>query len=108
MGVEKKTTAHATFHFPILHLDVSIKEQEMKVIEEMNELKKEVLMNGTDERIMHEVQDVIQAMLTLLSIKLRSTALDERETDERIQHYIEQENQAHRKKLATYAAERGW
>lgn len=107
-AAEKTTTSYVTLHFPILHIESTLKEQESKVIEEYNEFKKELFRGSAPDRMLHELQDIMQAYITLLYLQTKPTSLDDREADQRVADLIERENQKHRRKMEQYRAERGW
>jgi Ribonuclease G/E len=58
--------------------------------------------------MLHELQDIIQAYITLLCIKAKPFSVDEREASDRVRDLVEQANQDHRKKMERYRSERGW
>ena len=101
-------TDYITLHFPLLHIDSNERKQYDKVIEEYNEFRKELFSESDVDRMLHELQDVVQAYLTLLVLKAKMFSIDRREAAERVAAVVEQANQDHRKKIERYKAERGW
>jgi Ribonuclease G/E len=97
-----------TLHFPILHIDTTETEQYDKVVEEYNEVRKELFNNSAPDRMLHELQDILQAYITLLCVKAKPFSIDEMEVSDRVRDLIEQANQDHRKKIERYKAERRW
>ncbi len=108
MAHERKPTRYVTLHFPIFHVDVTEREQYDKVVEEYNELRKELFSEAGPDRMLHELQDIIQAYLTLLCVKARPFSLSNDEVAERVSDLMFDANQTHRKKIERYKAERGW
>jgi hypothetical protein len=106
--MKKINTKYITLHFPLLHIDVKEREQYDKVIEEYNEFRKELFAESDVERMLHELQDVVQAYLTLLVLKAKTFSIDNTEASERVAVVVEQANQDHRKKIERYKADRGW
>jgi Ribonuclease G/E len=106
--MKKTNTDYITIHFPLLHIDTTEKLQYDKVVEEYNEVRKELFDGATPERMLHELQDIIQAYITLLCIKAKPFSVDEREVSDRVKDLVEQANQDHRKKIERYRSERGW
>jgi hypothetical protein len=101
-------TRYVTLHFPLLHIDIGEREQYDKVVEEYNEFRFELFSESSPERVLHELQDLVQATLSWVYVLTKTTALDDKEADDKVRAFIEQENQNHRKKIARYMAERGW
>lgn len=99
---------YVTLHFPLLHIEHSERQQYDKLVEEYNEFRKELFAESDIDRMLHELQDVVQAYITLLVIKAKPFSIDRRETVERVLALVEQANQDHRKKIERYKAERGW
>ena len=97
-----------TLHFPILHIDTTYQKQLDKVIEEYNEFRKEIFSNAEPDRALHELQDVVQAYITLMHVRTKPTALDDQEADENVIRFFEQVNLEHRKKIERYKIDRGW
>jgi Ribonuclease G/E len=97
-----------TLHFPLLHIDTTESDQYDKVVEEYNEVRKELFNNSAPDRMLHELQDILQAYITLLCVKAKPYSIDEMEVSDRVRDLIEQANQDHRKKIERYKAERGW
>jgi hypothetical protein len=58
--------------------------------------------------MLHELQDILQAYITLLCVKAKPFSMDEREVSDRVKDLVEGANQEHRKKIERYKAERGW
>jgi Ribonuclease G/E len=106
--MKKTNTDYITIHFPLLHIDTTEKLQYDKVVEEYNEVRKELFDYAPPERMLHELQDIIQAYITLLCIKAKPFSVDEREASDRVRDLVEQANQDHRKKMERYRSERGW
>lgn len=106
--MKKTNTDYITIHFPLLHIDTTEKLQYDKVVEEYNEVRKELFDYAPPERMLHELQDIIQAYITLLCIKAKPFSVDEREVSDRVKDLVEQANQDHRKKIERYRSERGW
>lgn len=106
--IEPVRTDYVTLHFPLLHIDTTERQQYDKVVEEYNEFRKELFTEASPERILHELQDVLQAYITLLCVKARQFSIDERETVEKVAQLVDEANCSHRKKIARYRAERGW
>jgi allophanate hydrolase subunit 1 len=106
--LKKTRTEYVTLHFPLLHLDVTYAEQRKKVVEEYNEFRKELFAESSHERTLHELQDIVQAYITMMVAQVRELALDERDASERVTALVEHLNQVHRKKIERYKAERGW
>jgi Ribonuclease G/E len=101
-------TRYVTLHFPLLHIDIGEREQYDKVVEEYNEVRKELFDESAPDRMLHELQDIIQAYLTLLCVKAKPYSVDSLEVSDRVQDLVEEANQDHRKKIERYKAERGW
>lgn len=97
-----------TLHFPLLHIDTTETDQYDKVVEEYNEVRKELFNNSAPDRMLHELQDILQAYITLLCVKAKPYSIDEMEVSDRVRDLVEQANQDHRKKIERYKAERGW
>ena len=97
-----------TLHLPLLHIETTETEQYDKVVEEYNELRKELFNNSAPDRMLHELQDILQAYITLLCVKAKPYSIDEMEVSDRVRDLIENANQDHRKKIERYKAERGW
>ena len=106
--MKKTNTDYITIHFPLLHIDTTEKLQYDKVVEEYNEVRKELFDYAPPDRMLHELQDIIQAYITLLCIKAKPFSVDEREASDRVRDLVEQANQDHRKKMERYRSERGW
>jgi Ribonuclease G/E len=106
--VKKTETNYVTLHFPLLHIDTTERLQYDKVVEEYNEVRKELFSESPPEKMLHELQDIIQAYITLLCVKAKPFSVDEQEVSDRVIHLVEQANQTHRKKIERYKAERGW
>jgi Ribonuclease G/E len=106
--MKKTNTDYITIHFPLLHIDTTEKLQYDKVVEEYNEVRKELFDGAPPERMLHELHDIIQAYITLLCIKAKPFSVDEREVSDRVKDLVEQANQDHRKKIERYRSERGW
>lgn len=101
-------TRYVTLHFPLLHIDIGEREQYDKVVEEYNEVRKELFDESAPDRMLHELQDIIQAYLTLLCVKAKPYSVDSLEVSDRVRDLVEEANQEHRKKIERYKAERGW
>ncbi len=99
---------YVTLHFPILHIDTTEREQYDKVVEEYNEFRKELFSESEPERMLHELQDIVQAYVTLLCVKAKPFSIDEREVADKVSDILDQANQDHRKKIERYKADRGW
>lgn len=106
--MNKTRIDHVTLHFPLLHIEQSERQQYEKLVEEYNEFRKELFAESDIDRMLHELQDVVQAYMTLLVIKAKPFSIDKRETVERVLALVEQANQEHRKKIERYKVERGW
>jgi Ribonuclease G/E len=106
--MKKTNNEYVTIHLPLLHIDTTENLQYDKVVEEYNELRKELFDNAPPERMLHELQDIMQAYITLLCVKLKTFCVDDREVSEKVSDLLEQANQDHRKKIERYKAERGW
>lgn len=83
-------------------------EQYQKVAEEFSELREEFVRDGSPERMLHEMQDLLQAYITLMYVQARPYCLDDHEAVEKVTMLVERENQEHRKKIERYRAELGW
>lgn len=101
-------TSYVTLHFPLLHIDTTENLQYDKVVEEYNELRKELFDNAPPNRMLHELQDILQAYITLLCVKAKPFSMDEREVADKVRDVVESANEDHRKKIERYRAERGW
>jgi hypothetical protein len=108
MGHKRYKTRYVTMHFPLLLIDTDERKQYDKVVEEYNELRKELFSESGPERMLHELQDILQAYMTLLCVKAKDWTIDERERMDKVVELVEQANQEHRKKIERYKAERGW
>lgn len=108
MNHKRFQTRYVTLHFPLLLIETDERKQYDKVVEEYNELRKELFSEAGPERMLHELQDILQAYMTLLCVKANSFTIDERETFDKVAEVLEQANQEHRKKIERYKAERGW
>jgi Ribonuclease G/E len=106
--MKRTSTNHVTLHFPLLHLDVTYADQRKKVVEEYNEFRKELFAESSHERTLHELQDIVQAYLTMMVAQIKELAIDEQDADERVIALVEHLNQEHRKKIERYKSERGW
>lgn len=106
--MKKSEIQYATLHFPILHIDTTENEQYDKVVEEYNEVRKELFNNSAPDRMLHELQDILQAYITLLCVKAKPYSIDEIEVTDKVRGLVEEANQDHRKKIERYKAERGW
>lgn len=106
--MKRTETKYITLHFPLLHVDTTESLQYDKVVEEYNEVRKELFDNSAPDRMLHELQDILQAYITLLCVKAKPFSVDEREVSDRVKDLVEQANQEHRKKIERYKAERGW
>jgi Ribonuclease G/E len=106
--MKKKNNEYVTIHLPLLHIDTTESLQYDKVVEEYNELRKELFDNSAPDRMLHELQDILQAYITLLCVKAKPFSVDEREVSDRVKDLVEGANQEHRKKIERYKAERGW
>ena len=106
--MKRVETNYITLHFPVLHVDTTESLQYDKVVEEYNEVRKELFDNAEPERMLHELQDILQAYITLLCVKAKPFSIDEREVSDRVKDLVESANQEHRKKIERYRAERGW
>lgn len=105
--MKRVETNYITLHFPVLHVDTTESLQYDKVVEEYNEVRKELFDNAEPERMLHELQDILQAYITLLCVKAKPFSIDEREVSDRVKDLVESANQEHRKKIERYRAERG-
>lgn len=99
---------YVTLHFPILNIETTERKQYDKVVEEYNEFRKELFSESEPERMLHELQDIVQAYITLLCVKAKPFSIDDREVADKVSDVLEQANQDHRKKIERYKAERGW
>ena len=106
--MKRVETNYITLHFPVLHVDTTESLQYDKVVEEYNEVRKELFDNAEPERMLHELQDILQAYITLLCVKAKPFSIDEREVSDKVKDLVESANQEHRKKIERYRAERGW
>lgn len=106
--MKQNRTEYVTMHFPQIHPGTTYREQHQKMIEEYNEFRFELFSESSPERVLHELQDLVQATLSWVYVLTKTTALDDKEADDKVRAFIEQENQNHRKKIARYMAERGW
>jgi Ribonuclease G/E len=106
--MKRTETKYITLHFPVLHVDTTESLQYDKVVEEYNEVRKELFDNAEPERMLHELQDILQAYITLLCVKAKPFSIDEREVSDKVKDLVESANQEHRKKIERYRAERGW
>lgn len=106
--MKKILNNYVTLHFPLLLIDTTERLQYDKVVEEYNELRKELFSEAGPERMLHELQDILQAYMTLLCVKAKDWSIDEREVVDKVSELVEQANQDHRKKIERYKAERGW
>lgn len=106
--MKRVETNYITLHFPVLQIDTTESLQYDKVVEEYNEVRKELFDNAEPERMLHELQDILQAYITLLCVKAKPFSIDEREVSDRVKDLVESANQEHRKKIERYRAERGW
>lgn len=105
MNHERYDTRYITLHFPLMHIDRTFAKQKEKVVEEYNEFRKELFGDADPERTLHELQDLVQAYITLMMTQAKPTSLDERDTEERVIQLLEQANQDHRKKMERYRAD---
>ena len=101
-------TYHITLYFPLVITGKSPNEQTDKLVEEYNEFRKELFSQSGPERMLHELQDLMQAYISLLMAKALELGMDERQAREHITELLEDANHAHRKKIERYNAERGW
>lgn len=108
MKHERVHTAYVTLHFPILNIDTNERDQFKKLVEEYNEFRKELFAESGPERMLHELQDIVQAYVTLLCQKAKPFSVDHHETAERVIDLMDEANQEHRRKMERYRAERGW
>jgi len=106
--MKRTETKYITIHFPLMHVDTTENLQYDKVVEEYNEVRKELFDNSAPDRMLHELQDILQAYITLLCVKAKPFSVDEREVSDRVKDLVEGANQEHRKKIERYKAERGW
>ena len=106
--MKRVETNYITLHFPLLHSEATESLQYDKVVEEYNEVRKELFDNAEPERMLHELQDILQAYITLLCVKAKPFSIDEREVSDKVKDLVESANQEHRKKIERYRAERGW
>ena len=100
---------YVTLKIPIIDTQGTFGEQWQKVHEELQELTNEIHADEIDhERVMHELQDVIQAMVSFeMAITKRMTRF--RFQQHRvIQHRFKTWNENHIEKIKRYKAERGW
>jgi hypothetical protein len=95
-------------HIPLYNVGTSEQEQYDKVIEEYNELRKEIFADAVPERVLHEMFDVVQVYAHYLFSKVRPFCQTDDEAMRKVAELIESANYEHRLKLATYAKERGW
>ena len=101
-------TNYVQIHFPLVITGRTPNEQMDKLVEEYNEFRKELFSQSGPERMLHEIHDIMQAYISLLTAKALELGMDERQAREHITELLEDANQAHRKKIERYKAERGW
>lgn len=101
-------TQYTPLHFPLVITGDSPKKQTDKLVEEYNEFRKELFAESGPERMLHELQDMVQAYIALLMAKALELGMDETQARAHITELLEDANQAHRKKMERYKAERGW
>ena len=107
MKCEKTITRYVPWHMPIIEIEnITIREQYMKLREELDEFQQELDLHADHDRILHELQDVVQAYITLMVLEAKKTE-QENAVDMVVETLVEA-NQDHRKKIERYKAERGW
>ncbi len=106
--MKKNRVDYVTLHFPLLHIETTERLQYDKVVEEYNELRKELFSESGPDKMLHELQDIMQAYLTLLCVKVKPYAVDEQEAAEKVSDLVFDANQKHRKRMERLKADRGW
>ena len=102
------STQYTPLYFPLIITGKTPREQTDKLVEEYNELRKELFAEAGPDRMLHELQDVMQAYISLLMAKALELGMDERQARAHITELLEDANQLHRKKIERYKVERGW
>jgi hypothetical protein len=91
--------------FPVLDTKTTISEQWFKVLEEFEEVRQEIESVEIDhERVISEMQDLIQAMVSLEYSMAKQLGMKEHFVQKRFDIW----NNRHLEKMQRYKAERGW